>query len=994
MVRGYQVACLLIFTVMAISPLIDEVESRPTSAAIPAVTDSAEAVYNTDVFLEPFNLNLNMYDITKQGAGSRVELLGNHLWIDAGNNNNDPKGNNKNMLETCTVEYERAFRHGYHSVYTIETSIILGGSYYRGFRIIDNGDVVVILANDGEIWYYDNNVLTKLCDVPNNQPIKIYAVAFLNTYDLYVDKDGDPEWEKTETTIDHAFYLDKDTFIFGDTSDADYGNAQWQYFRVRGHHLSDIKFYEKFNDGSAENWHYLTEDVWSNVLPDWIYLNDRGNGDPTDYCLEFNDDNNRRNCWARTPPIDIIKDTLDVPYTISLDFYARHNEDYTWFTLLSDRHEVTLYLDSDGPGTDLKIMSHGTYPPGQPSDYVVAIIAPTTWYNLRVEVQGDQYDVYLDDTKMGGPYNVWALEALPALQFGSFGVGEDFDLVRIDNILLEQRTIGIPFDSDNDGLNDGFEVVPHMPLYYDDFNYDRPFEEYGWQHIDRNGMHWEEWEVGFPVVATADPDFGMTCGLPNSQAPEDRSQILGLQIGMPYGTNIDTDLKSPILYIPPGDANSEYRITISFWHWFDFETADDGGAVHIEWWDTDDGVHNLQADYMPGQIQMVPVGGYPCPAIASMPNNNAGFSGTSDGWEFVEFMVNHNFGGQNAYIGMKDVYFRVVFRVTSDDTHTEDWGWYIDDLNIRISSVTNLIAPTYRSDSDGDGIDDGEELYVHGISPMCKDTDFDMIYDGVEINGDNFFGADYGSDPQVRNVLLEIDWLYKDDGYNYNPARNGGTAEYVTIQEGYANHDIYFYFDFEDSIEESDSQASLDYDNGAFNFVDDHATPGNPDTTFTANRLNSWHYCLIAHNDPDDFYGFSYYNAYHCIVYQGEIGSKDPVNNVMCHEMGHSFGMYDYKRSDGWQPPQPPTDHIMNQDRDRDRDSDLPWYFGWESTIWFHCRVDRTNDYNWEANPWCYGGWEYTHQYRRWQSGKWNNCPDGDTGHWMGGLNYDCIKHD
>ena len=70
-------------------------------------------------------------------------------------------------------------------------------------------------------------------------------------------------------------------------------------------------------------------------------------------------------------------------------------------------------------------------------------------------------------------------------------------------------------------------------------------------------------------------------------------------------------------------------------------------------------------------------------------------------------------------------------------------------------------VPLLAQDADGDGLDDATEETL-GTDPRSSDTDNDGLLDGWEVFG---FGsgvlheplADYGADPLVPDVFIEID---------------------------------------------------------------------------------------------------------------------------------------------------------------------------------------------------------------------------------------------
>ncbi len=48
--------------------------------------------------------------------------------------------------------------------------------------------------------------------------------------------------------------------------------------------------------------------------------------------------------------------------------------------------------------------------------------------------------------------------------------------------------------------------------------------------------------------------------------------------------------------------------------------------------------------------------------------------------------------------------------------------------------------------------------------------------------------------------------------------------------------------------------------------------------------------------------------------------------------------------------------------------------------------------FNWEDAYWCYGGWQYTHMRDHGiGDNKWNGGTVGDTGDWMGAMDFTAI---
>lgn len=265
-----------------------------------------------------------------------------------------------------------------------------------------------------------------------------------------------------------------------------------------------------------------------------------------------------------------------------------------------------------------------------------------------------------------------------------------------------------------------------------------------------------------------------------------------------------------------------------------------------------------------------------------------------------------------------------------------------------------LLTPVLGQDSDGDGLDDATEEAL-GTDLLSPDTDNDGLTDGWEVLG---FGsgalfeplADYGADPLVPDVFVEIDWMETRDGSPVEGARVAYQAA-IDILRTFADSGVRIHFDLGSDIETILPAAELDPEfpdiSGAFAMQPDPrkvlpyraAFPARPDCGnlrgalslyevyfspryFRASRRNLFYYIVVAEQAaPPSSGGFVEGDAaFSALVdsFADDLARRDglrpagvntvllyrqPVDrttpetlrfmysSTMLHELGHAFGL-------------------------------------------------------------------------------------------------------
>ena len=271
-------------------------------------------------------------------------------------------------------------------------------------------------------------------------------------------------------------------------------------------------------------------------------------------------------------------------------------------------------------------------------------------------------------------------------------------------------------DTDSDGLNDGFEV--NSPPYTNPLNSD----------TDSDGLS-DSLEINLYNTDPTNPDSDFD-GLPDGQ-----------EVNI-YGTNpIHPDSDSDGL--PDGQEINTYN-TNPLSPDSDGDTLDDGQEINVY------GTNPLSSD-----------------------TDGDGYSDKIESF-YEGFSTDPNQHPTDLDSdGMPDDYENAYGLDPNDPSDAS--------LDLDSDGLTNLEESSYdtnpnNSDSDGDGLSDGQEINIYGTNPINPDTDFDGLPDGEEVN-------DYGTNPLSFDT--DSDGLPDDQETQMGTNPNNPDSDSDGLNDGY-----------------------------------------------------------------------------------------------------------------------------------------------------------------------------------------------------------------
>ena len=146
---------------------------------------------------------------------------------------------------------------------------------------------------------------------------------------------------------------------------------------------------------------------------------------------------------------------------------------------------------------------------------------------------------------------------------------------------------------------------------------------------------------------------GWEWGAPSGTSPaaHSGSNVWATVLDDDYANSTDAALDAPELALPDGSV-----VTLTFWHWYDFESNWDGGNVQV----SEDGA--------PFRV-LTPASGYPDDSVSAL--GGPGFTGTGTSWQQVTIDLTP-YAGHNVVLR---------WQFASDGSQVRR-GWYLDDIAV------------------------------------------------------------------------------------------------------------------------------------------------------------------------------------------------------------------------------------------------------------------------------------------------------------------------
>jgi len=884
--------------------LFGYVSGEDTFASNPSYSSSDDHFYEDLYFTDFFSIN-------------DLEIFTpNPPWISVQNNALQIQGSvfDQNYVKTRRIDFDaNNFLYNGNS-YEVRFRFKALNVVQGNFKLFNNGEIdLQITDNQGTTWVIANQygVPMQLLIAPIQKgqwyffTITAFHTGQYTRYNVKIDL-------ATTTNVRYTAAAVTSKVSLGDTMIGGTGGGQWDNFLLRG--LSKAQYFNNFDDDLAHEFRFIDYDderVDLLVLEDALYLDTYLSSGPP----ALHKDGYIYTEYMNYEPTET--------WRISLDFKidSSNNND---FVLVSNR-QATIWID----GTNLDYYD-GT-------DNFVMNLQTGVWYLLELEKTSDsQYRILVDnDVKAAGcqfddqgPSPVW----WDFLGIGDWSPTVYGDGVSIDNLklIVETRTHA---DGDGDGLGDVFEegdTEPKLYVWSTDFEdkivsgYRRPLElgELGWEFtpVDDDPDGYESnWEKGEPAYPEG-PAKGHADGIFPSNG-----KCLGTNLEGEYWRDLTEGegIKTPWISL----ENVRGHATLTLWHWYDFEEgddfpdpADDGGQIYI---------------FVGGEPIPTLLGEYqdPYTATGHIASPDPCFSGSSDGWEYLEFDLTN-------YVGLD---IRIFFHFRADSDQNLGAGWYIDDIKI----FGNLDSAD--PDNDHDNLEDGEEFHTFCTSFFRQDTDRDSLMDDDEVEKNVL--ADYAyyidsdtnswSDPLTKDIWVEVDEMDDvDAGCEWDSTIR------IMVEGDFIEHAIRVHFIYSEEIDGLDD---IDTDGlegiGALKTNEGEREDEND---------GFYHYLLWAQTciEPDES-SYAYGSHWFMAVFANheDLDSDAKRANEIEHALGRNLGLWHYDQyyKDATDENPPPTSMKRAIGTWRD-------YLGDESDFIYYWD-DGEND------PECrwLGGWDYSH---------------------------------
>lgn len=821
-----------------------------------------------------------------------------------------------NYLYTRKVDYKATNFLNDGRCYEVTFKFKANAVVQSDFTIFNNGEIDIYIDDVRGVTYvyitqYGSPSTLQISSINKgtwyNFKIHAFHLPTYDRFDLTIN-------QFTTTNCRYTGQAATQNLYFGDRTGAAYGKGQWDYLNFEG--LSTAQYFNNFNDGNAHEFRY-------------IYYNDEA------ATIRVNNEALYFDTYISAgPPVvdhegyiytEYINYEPGETWRISLDFKITSTT-MADFVLVKNR-QATIIVDGGGlyyyDGAKQFVMN----------------LQQNTWYFLELgKTSASDFKIDVDNDPQSsncafedqGPSPTW----WDYLGIGDFNDDDYSNGCYIDNLKLRVET-RTHTDSDTDGLgnsfeNDGYEdkVYVWSTDFEDPRIYGTPREitlgELGWEYspaMDAPDGYVSDWQWGEPIIFQNGPNKGHADGIGGSVG-----QVLGTILDGNYPSGLILDEGDMIRSPPISLENVQNSAKVTLWHWYDFEQggsfptqADDGCQI----WIKSDGNWNQLGTYQ---------NPYNAQSIAGL--IGPGFSGSSDGWEYLEFDLSN-------YIGTT---INLAFIYRADTDGNVGTGWYIDDIKI----FGNLDQTD--NDSDGDNLEDGEEFHVYVTSPFTSDSDGDDISDKEEVKNDAL--ADYEfyknqqtynswSDPLTKDIWIEVDEMDAvDNGRGWSNAVRG------MVVSDFLAHCIMVHFVFSEEVTGTDDISEVDLE-AIGRLKDDDGERENSNNGY-------YHYLIWAQTFEDDsVLGYTYCSHWFMAVFANheDLDSDAERTKVLEHVLGMNLGLWHY------------NNYYKDDDEDYPPNSALKKGIGtWRGFLgdesdWTYTWDDDEND----PEDRILGGWDYAH---------------------------------
>ena len=572
--------------------------------------------------------------------------------------------------------------------------------------------------------------------------LKIFMPNPTNGTDANVDPDNDSFDSNSNGTIEkdesYSNYLEYLYWSNPNNNDTDEDGMPdgWEYYNKLVPTFND-SYYDNDNDGFDFNndWKIDEIEAYTN-LEEYLNETDPGNNDSDEdgifdgwevqFGLNPNSDDS-----LEDPDNDKLSNILEFlnPENVNYD-----DIDWTFPNLNdSDRDNVLDGYEIEN-GTDPT--TNDTDSDGMPDDWEIKYIDkldPT----VNDSAEDPDKDDLINSEEYENPINYDDNNSTDPTKkdTDNDGIEDGEEVIDGEDGFITDPTM---FDTDKDGLPDGWEVEYNFyPTPDNDNSSDNPDND----DLDNIDEYLNSFDVD--GITSSDPRNNDTDG----DGILDGTEIHGTNGFITDPTCLDSDFDG--LY-DGWEVENGFDPTIND---ASLDPDNDNLNNYEEFLNNSD-PHNNDTDYdgiLDGEEANWTGGedGY----VTNATNNDTDGDKLPDGWE-IDYGFNPTISDSN---------------LDPDNDGLTNFNEYINPIDF---DGVNFTDP-WNEDTDGDGLKDGAEIFVHGIDPTTNDTDRDGMQDGWEVN--------YDLDP---NNVIDADLDKDNDGFDFDG--NGtiwGEEKYTNLEE-------------------------------------------------------------------------------------------------------------------------------------------------------------------------------------------------------------------